>query len=69
MTQVTFWKSDFAGANLEQLIAILKQYAVKGIGCWFIEKTNFIIAAMPDESSYEWVMFNVANYGDTSINK
>lgn len=28
MIVATFWKSDFAGDNLEQLYEILKQYAV-----------------------------------------
>lgn len=69
MITVTFWKADFAGGNLEQLIAILKQYAVKGIGSWFIDKTNFIIAGLEDEQSYIWIMENVANYGNIEINK
>lgn len=69
MVIATFWKSDFAGDNLEQLRAILKQYAVKGIGCWFKDKTNFIQACLPGEDSYEWIMENVANYGDTNRNK
>lgn len=69
MVIATFWKSDFAGENLEQLREILKQYAVKGTGCWFKEKTNFIQACVPGEDSYEWIMEHVANYGDTNRNK
>ncbi len=34
--QVTFWKSDFVGDNYEQLLSILKQYACKGEGYWFV---------------------------------
>ena len=68
MSQVTFWKSDFAGENYEQLIAILKQDAVKGIGAWFIFKTNFI-SAFIDEGQYEFIMNNVANYGNPELNK
>lgn len=69
MIVATFWKSDFAGENLLQLREILKQYAVKGTGCWFKEKTNFIQACVPSEDSYEWIMEHVANYGDLSQNK
>lgn len=69
MIVATFWKADFAGDNLEQLRGILKQYAAKGVGCWFKDKTNFIQACLPGEDSYEWIMEHVANYGDTSINK
>lgn len=69
MIVVTFWKSDFVGDNLGQLREILKQHAVKGVGCWFKEKTNFIQASLPGEDSYEWIMENVANYGDPSLNK
>ncbi len=68
MIQVTFWKSDFIGANLEQLVAILKQDAVKGVGSWFILKTNFIQAFI-EEDQYEFIMQNVANYGDPELNK
>jgi len=68
MTQVTFWKSDFVGENYEQLIAILKQDAVKGVGAWFIIKTNFI-SAFIDEGQYEFIMSNVANYGNPELNK
>lgn len=34
--QVTFWKSDFAGDNYDQLIEILKHTLVRaeGIGLW-----------------------------------
>lgn len=46
MIVATFWKSDFTGDNLGQLQEILKQYAVKGIGCWFKEKQNFIQACL-----------------------
>lgn len=69
MITATFWKSDFVGENLEQLTAILKQYAVKGIGCWFNNKTNFIEAALPAEDDYRWIMNNVANYGNPEINQ
>lgn len=69
MVIATFWKSDFTGGNLEQLREILKQYAVKGVGCWFKEKTNFIQACLPGEDSYEWIMEYVANYGDPNLNK
>lgn len=69
MIVATFWKSDFAGDNLEQLYEILKQYAVKGVGCWFTDRTNFIQACLPGEESYEWIMEHVANYGDPSLNK
>ncbi|MDR1112224.1 MAG: hypothetical protein LBL18_00460 [Bacteroidales bacterium] len=65
---VTFWKSDFAGENLGQLIGILEQDAIKGVGRWFMNKTNFIVANMLT-SEYEWIMNNVANYGDLTINK
>lgn len=65
--QVTFWKSDFVGENYDQLIAILKQYATKGEGYWFVVKTNFVRAYIP-ESEYEWIMDNVANYGYSKIN-
>lgn len=68
MIQVTFWKSDFIGANLEQLVAILKQDAVKGVGSWFILKTNFIQAFI-EEDQYKFIMQNVANYGDPELNK
>ena len=68
MIQVTFWKSDFIGDNLEQLVAILKQDAVKGTGNWFILKTNFIQAFI-EEDQYEFIMQNVANYGDPELNK
>ena len=66
--QVTFWKSDFVGDNYEQLIAILKQYACKGEGYWFKVKANFVCAFLP-EDEYEWIMSNVANYGNPNINK
>lgn len=66
--QVTFWKSDFVGDNYEQLIAILKQYACKGEGYWFVVKANFVRALLP-EDEYEWIMANVANYGNPDINK
>lgn len=69
MIVATFWKSDFVGDNLEQLQTILKQYAVKGIGCWFKDRTNFIQACLPSEDSYEWIMEHVANYGDTNRNR
>lgn len=69
MIVATFWKSDFAGDNLEQLREILKQYAVKGVGFWFKDKANFIQACLPSEDSYEWIMEHVANYGNTSRNK
>lgn len=69
MIVATFWKSDFTGDNLEQLREILKQYAVKGGGCWFKDKTNFIQACLPSEDCYEWIMEHVANYGDNSVNK
>lgn len=69
MTTVTFWKSDFIGENFDQLVAILKQYALKGIGCWFVDKTSFIQAALPDESHYTWIMDNVANFGNLNLNK
>lgn len=69
MIVATFWKSDFTGDNLGQLQEILKQYAVKGIGCWFKEKQNFIQACLPDEESYEWITEHVANYGDPNRNK
>ena len=69
MKTVTFWKSDFAGENLEQLIAILKQYATAGTGCWFILHANFIEAGFEDFGAYGWIMENVANYGDLKINK
>jgi hypothetical protein len=68
MIQVTFWKSDFIGANLEQLVAILKQDALKGVGSWFILKTNFIQAFI-EEDQYKFIMQNVANYGDPELNK
>lgn len=66
--QVTFWKADFVGENYDQLLAILKQYASKGEGFWFIVKTNFVRAYLP-EIDYEWIMSNVANYGNLDINK
>lgn len=69
MVIATFWKSDFAGDNLAQLREILKDYAVRGTGCWFKEKTNFIQACVPGEDSYEWIMTHVANYGDINRNK
>lgn len=69
MVVVTFWKSDFARENLGQLRGILKQYAAKGIGCWFKDKTNFIQAYLPSEDCYEWIMEHVANYGDMNLNK
>lgn len=69
MVKVHFWKSDFVGDNLEQLIAILKQYAVKGVGCWFDVKENFIDAMLPGEDHYTFIMNNVANYGNPEINK
>lgn len=65
---VTFWKSDFAGDNLEQLTAIMQQNATSGNGYWFINKTNFIQANMT-EPEYEWIMNHVANFGNTEINK
>ena len=66
--QATFWKSDFVGDNYEQLIEILKQYACKGEGYWFEVKANFVRALLP-EDEYEWIMANVANYGNPNINK
>ena len=69
MVIATFWKSDFAGDNLVQLREILKDYAVRGTGCWFKEKTNFIQACVPGEDSYEWIMKHVANYGEPNRNK
>lgn len=66
--QVTFWKSDFLGESYDQLLSILKQYACKGEGYWFIVKTNFVRAYLP-EADYEWIMENVANYGNPAINK
>ena len=66
--QVTFWKSDFIGDSYEQLIAILKQYACKGEVFWFIVKTNFVRAYLP-EYDYTWIMEHVANYGNPEINK
>lgn len=69
MITATFWKTDFLGDNLEQLTAILKQYAVKGVGCWFIDKTNFIEASLPGEDDYKWIMNHVANYGNPETNK
>lgn len=66
--QVTFWKSDFVGSNYEQLLEILKQYACRGEGYWFIVKANFVRAYLP-EGDYEWIMNNVANYGNPEINK
>ena len=63
MKAVTFWKSDFAGETLQQLTEILKQYAVKGNGSWFILHTNFIEAGLPEFEDYSWIMDNVANYG------
>jgi hypothetical protein len=65
---VTFWKNDFAGDNLEQLTAILKGYAVKGKGYWFIDQYNYIHANLP-ESDYTWIMKHVANYDNIQINK
>jgi cytochrome b subunit of formate dehydrogenase len=69
MIIVTFWNADFIGDNHQQLIAILQQYACKGIGCWYITKTNFIQAMLPDESDYTWIMEHVANFGNTKLNK
>lgn len=69
MVNVTFWKSDFLGENLNQLESILKDYAVKGIGCSFILKETHITALLPSESDYVWIMDNVANYGNPNINK
>lgn len=69
MVTVTFWKSDFAGESLQQLSDILTQYSTKGIGCWFINKSNFIQACLPEESDYIWIMDKVANYGDVNINR
>lgn len=65
---VTFWKSDFAGENYEQLIGILQQYALKGEGYWYELKQNFVYACLP-EKEYEWIMENVANYGNPNFNK
>ena len=69
MIVATFHKSDFVGNNLFQLIDILKQYATKGIGCYFINYKNFIQSCLPNESDYTWIMEHVANYGNLNINK
>lgn len=53
--QVTFWKSEFFGESYDHLLSILKQYACKGDGYWFIVKTNFVRAYM-HEADYEWIM-------------
>ena len=66
--QFTFWKSDFRGQAYDQLLDILKQYALKGEGYWFIVKTNFVRAYLP-ETEYEWIMGHVANYGLTTVNR
>lgn len=66
--EVTFWKSDFAGENLEQLRAILVQRACSGKGYWFIDNPTFFRANM-DEGNYAWIMESVANYGNPEINK
>lgn len=66
--EVTFWKSDFTGDNLEQLTAILKQKACLGMGYWFINRTTHIRANM-DEQEYEWIMEHVANFGNPEINR
>lgn len=66
--QFTFWNSDFTGEAYDQLLDILKQYALKGEGYWFIVKTNFVRAYLP-ETEYERIMGHVANYGLTSVNQ
>jgi hypothetical protein len=66
--EVTFWKSDFAGENLDQLKAILIQRACEGRGYWFIDRPTHFRANM-DEGNYDWIMENVANFGNPEINK
>ena len=66
--QFTFWKRDFTGDAYDDLLDILKDYALKGEGYWYIIKPNFIRAYLP-ENEYEYIMNKIANYGNTTRNK